>query len=377
MSQKFGLIEPNRNIGSCSEDINQALLALVSCFSGTAWPTNKWIGMLCLRTDENKLYQLRSNDSVEDWILIADLSRSGTDAITAERLAKARKINEVVFDGTKDIVLDTTRSFTAPKTAAGSVDFNSLVNAGTYAELVSGTNPNGPGDGDLFFVNVYVNNTNVVQCLAGYKNNKCYMRNRNTNVWSKWECFIRASDMPVKLPANGGNADTVGGKSPDNKAGSLALKTSDNDLAARTLVATMEDERKMSGALAFRIDGVKDNSLRFCADPTEILKWLGNPVFVVESWRDGLSWYRVYSDGWCEQGGVAGYFYQSSASVKFHKSYKDTNYSVMLSTDAGHSSGDKRFGYRWVRSTKEVFSVSAWFEESSGNVFWEAKGYIK
>lgn len=221
VSQKFGIIDPNKNIGECNTDINEALLALVSSFSGTAFPTNVWPGMLCYRTDERKLYQLKSVDSLHDWVLIADLTRSGTDAITAERLARARSINGVAFDGTKDIVLDTTRSFTAPKTAAGSVDFNTLLNAGTYDALVSGMNPNGPSENDLFYVNVYVSGTNVTQLATGYKNNKCYLRNRNTNTWSRWECLVRASDLPAKLPADGGNADTVDGAHAGNAANNV------------------------------------------------------------------------------------------------------------------------------------------------------------
>jgi hypothetical protein len=37
----------------------------------------------------------------------------------------------------------------------------------------------------------------------------------------------------------------------------------------------------------------------------------------VESWHEGTEWYRVYSDGWCEQGGIT-----SAKSVTFLKPFK-------------------------------------------------------
>ena len=45
---------------------------IMSCSSGTAFPTaNLQVGMLCLRTDQNKLYQLK--DATPTWTLIGDL----------------------------------------------------------------------------------------------------------------------------------------------------------------------------------------------------------------------------------------------------------------------------------------------------------------
>jgi hypothetical protein len=47
---------------------------IMSCQSGTAFPvTNLQVGMLCFRTDLNKLYQLK--DATPTWVLIFDLAR--------------------------------------------------------------------------------------------------------------------------------------------------------------------------------------------------------------------------------------------------------------------------------------------------------------
>ena len=62
---------------------------------------------------------------------------------------------------------------------------------------------------------------------------------------------------------------------------------------------------------------------------------INKPVVVVENYRDGADWCRVYSDGWCEQGGSCwGTELPKNTSVSLssgvHKPYKDTNYSISL-----------------------------------------------
>ena len=52
---------------------------------------------------------------------------------------------------------------------------------------------------------------------------------------------------------------------------------------------------------------------------------------VVETYQNGQSWYRVYDDGWCEQGGYTAVPAAQYASAYFLKPYKDTNYTVTLS----------------------------------------------
>jgi hypothetical protein len=52
---------------------------------------------------------------------------------------------------------------------------------------------------------------------------------------------------------------------------------------------------------------------------------------LTESYNNSGSWYRVYADGWCEQGGV---ITPSSTTVNYQvtllKSYIDTNYVLSL-----------------------------------------------
>lgn len=53
----------------------------LSCSSGSAFPnTNLQVGMLCFRTDQNKLYILK--DATPTWMLLLDLTTAGGAAVT-------------------------------------------------------------------------------------------------------------------------------------------------------------------------------------------------------------------------------------------------------------------------------------------------------
>ena len=52
-----------------------------------------------------------------------------------------------------------------------------------------------------------------------------------------------------------------------------------------------------------------------------------NTPRVVETYKNGTSWYRVWSDGWKEQGGLATNV-QGEVSITFLKSFTDTNYYI-------------------------------------------------
>lgn len=88
---------------------------------------------------------------------------------------------------------------------------------------------------------------------------------------------------------------------------------------------------------------------------------------LIESYVNGTSWYRVYSDGWCEQGGyVTG---ASNFTVTFLKPFVNTNYNV---TWTRWASGSSPYGYNNKATTSCNFYLP-----SSGGGDWQAKGYIR
>ena len=48
--------------------------------------------------------------------------------------------------------------------------------------------------------------------------------------------------------------------------------------------------------------------------------------YITQTWRSGNNWYRVYSDGWIEQGNEIKNVNNQSVAIKFSKSYTSTNY---------------------------------------------------
>lgn len=87
------------------------------------------------------------------------------------------------------------------------------------------------------------------------------------------------------------------------------------------------------------------------------------------------SWYRVYSDGWCEQGGICG----KSADISLLKPYKDTNYIILHSVrDGTTGAGAYHISFGIYNITTNGFYSGIGSEETTApNQSWVTKGYIK
>ena len=90
---------------------------------------------------------------------------------------------------------------------------------------------------------------------------------------------------------------------------------------------------------------------------------------LTESYINGTSWYRVYSDGWCEQGGQA----TISQSISLLKNYSDTNYTAVIaeSTTAAGSNGTPLIAFK----TTSGFTVGAVYGDF-GVANWYTCGHL-
>lgn len=95
---------------------------------------------------------------------------------------------------------------------------------------------------------------------------------------------------------------------------------------------------------------------------------------IVETYVNGTSWYRVYSDGWCEQGGqFTGY--NNTITITFLKSWANTNYSIMQG-ERGRAGGDPYVNGVYY-SNFTTTSVAAVLRNDGTNTYmWYACGYI-
>ena len=86
---------------------------------------------------------------------------------------------------------------------------------------------------------------------------------------------------------------------------------------------------------------------------------------VTETYSSGTNWYRVWSDGWCEQGG-----YSSTASITINllKPFSNTNYTIVTASITTQTGGSYTVCIR-KNTTNFIASGTQPFD-------WRACGYI-
>lgn len=95
--------------------------------------------------------------------------------------------------------------------------------------------------------------------------------------------------------------------------------------------------------------------------------------YLVESYVNGRSWYRVYSDGWCEQGGQITVT-EAATNITLLKSYKDNNYNAV-----GCQADTNTAGYHTINVAAYSATQVQIRQNAVGTplVNWIAMGYIK
>lgn len=107
------------------------------------------------------------------------------------------------------------------------------------------------------------------------------------------------------------------------------------------------------------------------AEPARDELWV---IEAVESYSDDDgNWYRIYPDGWCEQGGnfggkTTGY---TTITLTLLKPFRDVNYFVTAMNDKNSDS----YAPTFTAKTKTSFTVRNTIN-NTGLGCWEAKGYI-
>lgn len=102
--------------------------------------------------------------------------------------------------------------------------------------------------------------------------------------------------------------------------------------------------------------------------------------YLVESFTDGTSGYRLYSDGFCEQRGYSNMGGNTLRTITFLKPYKDTNYVVTLGdSNIGMPNTNSR-KVKIVSITTKNMVVTGVFDNGLGidiNFYWRTCGYVK
>lgn len=102
-------------------------------------------------------------------------------------------------------------------------------------------------------------------------------------------------------------------------------------------------------------------------DNTQLLNAIKSFIVgtVVETYSNGTSWYRIWSDGWCEQGG-----YSSSSNITFLQQMANTNYTISIGNYRNGSATSSDFRY------VTAYSVSGFTKviDSNESFWWRVAG---
>ena len=100
-----------------------------------------------------------------------------------------------------------------------------------------------------------------------------------------------------------------------------------------------------------------------------------NAPYIIDSYINGTSWYRVWSDRWCEQGGIkTDVGSNATYSVTFLKAFANTNYTLNFSEEREGATNDE-YGMIQTRTTTGFTGYQS--NGSSGwSILWHACGYI-
>ena len=99
-------------------------------------------------------------------------------------------------------------------------------------------------------------------------------------------------------------------------------------------------------------------------------------VNLVEYYVNGSSWYRVYADGWCEQGGTITSNNNNRVDVTLLKPMKNTDYQILTQSTNRTGIGVEYYNSQIVlNSEKEVdsFVVMNYYSEIT---YWKVCGYV-
>lgn len=96
------------------------------------------------------------------------------------------------------------------------------------------------------------------------------------------------------------------------------------------------------------------------------------PAVVVQNYVNGTSWYRVWSDGWIEQGGIS-----NAGTITFLKSFSNTNYTLVKTGKCEGTNGDWYGGanYNAGYYSKSVNNFVCYSNGQVTNYNWYACGY--
>lgn len=101
---------------------------------------------------------------------------------------------------------------------------------------------------------------------------------------------------------------------------------------------------------------------------------LGEINCIVETYRSGTEWYRIYSDGWCEQGGFVLGTSNYRKTITFLKEFNNADYSVTFGAQYTSSATATPLVETSTKVSTGFTLINA--DNSNYSTYWRAEGYI-
>lgn len=149
-----------------------------------------------------------------------------------------------------------------------------------------------------------------------------------------------------------------------------------------SVVVSKEEYEELKKTVLALSDKINSCNCSYATNPAtkESSASITNPCVVVENYCDGAHWYRVWSDGWIEQGGEAtGGNNNSGVKVDFLKSFNTTNY-TLLAQNLYIGDAAARYVKFPQRNKSNFYAATGWvngngMKYESNNFKWYACGY--
>ena len=93
---------------------------------------------------------------------------------------------------------------------------------------------------------------------------------------------------------------------------------------------------------------------------------------IIETYSNGDDWYKVWSDGWIEQGSIITSGTNATVTVQLLKEFTTTNYEVLFSESDPSSTSDNTRNATINRGTRTTSSFSCYHNR---HTIWYAYGY--
>ena len=130
-------------------------------------------------------------------------------------------------------------------------------------------------------------------------------------------------------------ANAYGTRLPNNTSGDVNSRP-DGSYGITTDPTKSGIETSSSGLKLYFYVGetIQDANLINAGQMSTLISQLRECHVVIETYKNGASWYRIYDDGWCEQGGTR-VAQNTWETITFLKSFINTNYTALVSNSKG------------------------------------------